>query len=125
MLISPADEDGLPGEPLHLLVCRNPLDGEIKYFVAHAPPETPTEVILPVAFSRWKVERCFKDGKQEVGLDHYEGRTWQGLIRHLVLSSVSYLFLAKVHQEQRGGKTGTHSVPGARGDLSAIEVLVA
>ena len=58
-MISPADEDGLPGEPLHLLVCRNPLDGEIKYFVAHAPPETPTEVILPVAFSRWKVERCF------------------------------------------------------------------
>ncbi len=124
-MISPADEDGLPGEPLHLLVCRNPLDGEIKYFVAHAPPETPTEVILPVAFSRWKVERCFKDGKQEVGLDHYEGRTWQGLIRHLILSSVSYLFLAKVHQEQQGGKTGTHSVPGARGDLSAIEVLVA
>ena len=125
VLISPADEDGLPGEPLHLLVCRNPLDGEIKYFVAHAPPETPPEVILPVAFSRWKVERCFEDGKQEVGLDHYEGRTWQGLIRHLVLSSVSYLFLAKVHQEQRGGKTGTHSVPGARGDLSATEVLVA
>ncbi len=117
--ISPADEDGLPGEPLHLLVCRNPLDGEIKYFVAHAPPETPPEVILPVAFSRWKVERCFEDGKQEVGLDHYEGRTWQGLIRHLVLSSVSYLFLA------RGEKTGTHSVPGARGDLSAIEILVA
>jgi len=80
------------------------LDGEIKYFVAHAPPETPTEVILPVAFSRWKVERCFEDGKQEVGLDHYEGRTWQGLIRHLILRSVRYLFLAKVHQEQRGGE---------------------
>ncbi len=125
VMLFPPDENGLPGDPLHLLVCRNPLDGEIKYFVAHAPPETPTEVILPVAFSRWKVERCFKDGKQEVGLDHYEGRTWQGLIRHLILSSVSYLFLAKVHQEQRGGETGTHSVPGARGDLSAIEVLVA
>lgn len=125
VMISPAGENGLPGDPLHLLICRNPLDGEIKYFVAHAPPGTPTEVILPVAFSRWKVERCFEDGKQEVGLDHYEGRTWQGLIRHLILSSVSYLFLAKVHQEQRGGKTGTHSVPGARGDLSAIEVLVA
>ena len=125
VLISPADEDGLPDDPLHLVVCRNPLDGEIKYFVANAPPETPTEVLLPIAFSRWKVERCFEDGKQEVGLDHYEGRMWQGLIRHLVLSSVSYLFLAKVHQEQRGEKTGTHRVPGACGDLSPIEVLVA
>ncbi len=125
VMISPPGEDGLPGTPLHLLVCRNPLGGELKYFVANAPPQTPTEVILPVAFSRWKVERCFEDGKQEVGLDHYEGRTWQGLIRHLILSSVSYLFLAKVHQEHRGGKSGVDGVPGTRGDLSAIDVLVA
>jgi SRSO17 transposase len=125
VMISPAHENGLPGIPLHLLVCRNPLDAEIKYFVAHAPPEALTEVLLPVAFSRWKVERCFEDGKQEVGLDHYEGRTWQGLLRHLILSSVSYLFLEKVHQEQRGKKSGVDGVSGARGDRSAIDVLVA
>ena len=104
VMLSPVDENGLPGDPLHLSVCRNPHDGKIKYFVAHAPPETPVEIILPVAFSRWKVERCFEDGKQEVGLDHDEGRTWQGLLRHRILSSVRYLFLAKVHQEQREGK---------------------
>lgn len=125
VMISPADEDGLPAEPLHLLVCRNPLNGEIKYFVAYAPLETPPQVLLPVAFSRWKVERCFEDGKQEVGLDHYEGRTWQGLLRHLILSSVSYLFLAKVHQEQRGKKSGVDGVSGARGGQPAIDVLAA
>lgn len=125
VMIFPKDENGLPGVPLHLVVCRNPLDGEIKYFVANAPPETPTEILLVVAFSRWKVERCFEDGKQEVGLDHYEGRTWQGLIRHLILTSVSYLFLAKVHQEQREKKSGTDGVPGARGGLSPTDVLVA
>jgi SRSO17 transposase len=125
VMLFPVTEHGLPGDPLHLVICRHPLDGEIKYFVAHAPPETPLEAILPIAFSRWKVERCFEDGKQEVGLDHDEGRTWQGLIRHLILSSVSYLFLAKVHQEQRGKKTGTNRVSGPRGDLSAVDVLVA
>lgn len=125
VMISLADDAGLPTEPLHLLVCRNPLDGEIKYFVAHAPPETPAETLLLVAFSRWKVERCFEDGKGEVGLDHYEGRTWQGLIRHLILSSVSYLFLAKVHQEQRKKKSGVDGVPGACGRVSATDVLVA
>ncbi len=125
VMLSPPDENGLPGEPLHLLICRNPLEGEIKYFVAHAPPETPPEVLLLVAFSRGKVERCFEDGKQEVGLDHYEGRTWQGLIRHLILSSVSYLFLAKAHQEHRGGKSGVDGVPGAQGGLWATDVLVA
>lgn len=125
VMLYPVNEDGLPGDPLHLVICRHPLDGEIKYFVAHAPAETPVETILPIGFSRWKVERCFEDGKQEVGLDHYEGRTWQGLIRHLILTSVSYLFLAKVHQEQHGEKTGTNGVPGPRGDRSAVDVLVA
>ncbi len=125
VMLSPADENGLPGDPLQLLVCRNPLDGEIKYFLANAPPQTHAKIILPVAFSRWKVERCFEDGKQEVGLNHYEGRTWQGLIRHLILSSVSYLFLAKVHQEQREKKTGTDGEPGACRDLPTIDVLVA
>jgi SRSO17 transposase len=125
VMISPPDENGLPGDPLHLVICRNPLDSEIKYFVANAPPETPTKVLLPVSFSRWNVERCFEDGKQEVGLNHYEGRKWQGLIRHLILTSVSYLFLAKVHQEQRGEKPGADGVPGACGGLSAIDVLVA
>jgi SRSO17 transposase len=125
VMFVPVNEDGLPGVPLHLAICRNPLDGEIKYFLANAPPETPLEAILPIAFSRWKVERCFEDGKQEVGLDHYEGRTWQGLIRHLILTSVSYLFLAKVHQEQRGEKPGTNRVPGPHGDLSPVDVLVA
>jgi len=125
VMLTPKDEHGLPGDPLHLLVCRNPLDGEIKYFVANAPPETPTQVLLLVAFSRWKVERCFEDGKQEVGLNHYEGRTWQGLIRHLILTSVSYLFLAKVHQDERKKKSGVDGVPGACGGPSAIDVLVA
>jgi SRSO17 transposase len=125
VMIHVKDDDGLPIGPLHLVVARNPLDGEMKYFVSNAPAKTKVSTLLLVAFSRWKVERCFEDGKGEVGLDHYEGRTWVGLIRHLVLSSVSYLFLAKVHQELREKKSGPECVPGSRGSLRVGAVVVA
>lgn len=120
------DEDGLPIGPWHLIVCCNALDPtEVKYFISNAPPETPTETLLLVAFSRWRVERCFQDQKGEVGLDHYEGRRYVGLKRHLILSSVSYLFLSRVNQRLAGGKTGMDRLPGAYGGVRSGEVLVA
>jgi len=61
------------------------------------------QTLLLVAFSRWRIEQCFEDQKQEVGLDPWEGRHWLGLKRHLILTSVSYLFLARV-REQLWGK---------------------
>src|SRR4051794_36129907 len=61
----PKDEDGLPGEPLHLIIARNVLDPrEVKFFVSNAPPETPVATLLLVAFSRWRVERCFATVRQ-------------------------------------------------------------
>lgn len=122
----PKDESGLPGAPLHLLVAREVLNPEeIKFFVSNAPAETPVATLLLVAFARWRVERCFEDQKGEVGLDHYEGRRYVGLKRHLVLSAVSYLFLARIRQEFGGEKPGTDGVPGAHGAGSADPVLVA
>ena len=112
--VSPPNAAGLPDRRYHLLVARNALDHEeIKYFVSNADAETPLETLLLVAFSRWRIERCFEDGKGEVGLDHYEGRRWLGLQRHLILSAVSYLFLAE--QQQRLGKktSRTHRVSGS------------
>ncbi len=110
----PKDEKGLPGEPLHLIVARNVLNPEeVKFFVSNAAPETPVGPLLLAAFSRWRVERCFEDQKGEVGLDHYEGRRYVGLKRHLVLSMVSYLFLTRMRQEFGGEKPGVDGVPGA------------
>ena len=48
-LFTPKDEDGLPGEPMHLVVARNVLDiKEVKFFVSNAPPETPVQKLLLV-----------------------------------------------------------------------------
>ena len=120
------DENDMPGMQLHLVVARNMLDPEeIKFFVSNAPPDTSVGTLLLVGFSRWRVERCFEDQKQEVGLDQWEGRRWLSLKRHLVLTSVSYLFLARVHQKLRGKKSRPNRVPSPPSRRSTRAELVA
>ena len=126
VLFYPKDENGMPGEPMHLIVARDVLNPtEMKFFVSNAPPDTTIQKMLLVGFSRWRVERCFEDQKGEVGLDQYEGRRYQGLKRHLILSAVSYLFLARTRQEFGGEKSRADGVPGAYRDCSLNPVLVA
>lgn len=126
ILIYPKTEEGLPDKPYHLIVARNVLDTEeVKYFVSNAPVGTSIQTMLLVAFSRWRVERCFEDEKGELGLDHYEGRLYQGLKRHLIITAVSHLFLATVHEELRGEKPGADCMPSAHGDGSRGEEFVA
>jgi SRSO17 transposase len=118
------DANGLPGARLHLLIARNVLNpDEVKFFVSNAPPRTGVGTLLLVAFSRWRVERCFEDTKSAIGLDQYEGRRYRGLKRHLLLSAVSFLFLARVRQEW-GEKPGVDRVPAPYRDSSAGAILV-
>lgn len=125
-MITIKDEEDLPGIGLHLVVARNLIDtDEVKYFVSNAPPETPVETLLLVGFSRWRVERCFQDQKQEVGLDQWEGRRYLGLKRHLILSCVSYLFLATVREQLRKKKSGANGLPSPRGSRLVGPLLVA
>ena len=117
LLVWLQDEHGLPTRPHHLLVALNALHPEeVKYFLSNGPEDTSVETLLLVAFSRWKIERMFEDGKGELGMDHFEVRKFQSIRRHLILSGVSYLFLAEFHQEHRGGKPGPDDLPGAHGD---------
>jgi SRSO17 transposase len=113
-------EEGLPGEPLHLVVARHVLcRGEVKFFLADAPLDTPPRVVLWVGLTRHRVERCFQDQKSELGLDHFEGRKYVGLMRHLYLTLVSHLFLAKAVQRRGGEKSRVDHSPDAPGHLVA------
>jgi len=117
--------DGLPGPRWHLVVARSVLDPtEMKFFVSNASLDTSVGTILLVAFSRWRVERCFEDDKSEVGLDHYEGRRYPGLKRHLILSAISYLFLARTNQRLRGEKIRVDGLPSPHRRLGADSLLV-
>lgn len=118
--------DGLPTWPHWLIVARNVDNpGEIKYFVSNAPEGTPLEVLLHVGFSRWHVERCFEDEKGELGFSHFEVRNYRSVRRHLILTAVSHLFLAEVHQKWRGEKSGTDGLPTSHGHLGADPIAVA
>ena len=95
-------EDGLPGRRHCLIVARNVLSGEVKYFVANRVPGergTTLRWLLHVAFGRWAVERLFHVAKDELGLDHYQVRGWRCLHRHFYVTQLSYLFCARVRQE--------------------------
>jgi len=116
MMVRLQDENGLPTRPHHLVVACNVLEPEkIKYFISNAPEHTPVETLLLVAFSRWKIERMFEDGKGELGMDHFEVRKYPSIRRHLILSCVSYLFLSEFHLAQRGEKSGPDGLPDSHG----------
>lgn len=121
----PQGPDGLPGPRWHLVIARNALDPtEIKFFVCNPTADTSVGTILLVAFSRWRVERCFEDGKGEIGLDHYEGRCYPGLKRHLILSTISYLFLATTKQRLRGEKIRIDCLPNPHRRFGADPIVV-
>lgn len=95
-------QDGLPGRQHCLIVARNVTTGEVKYFVANRVPGKKgitLRWLLRVAFGRWSVESCFREAKEELGMDHYEVRGWRCLHRHLYLTQLSHLFCARVRQE--------------------------
>src|SRR5262249_42347733 len=110
--VFPHDSHELPLEPAHLIVARHVFEPQqIKFFIAHAPRETPLTVLLCVAFTRWRVERCFEDQKTELGFDHFEGRSYVGLMRHQIITALTHLFLSRVHQQWRGEKNSNHPLP--------------
>ena len=117
----------ISGMRAHWLIVTRNIENpkEIKYFVSNAPDGTPLEVLLHVGFSRWHVERCFEDEKSELGLSHFEVRNYKSLRRHLIITAVSHLFLAKVHQKWRGGKTTPDGLPDSHSILGSGSIFMA
>ncbi len=96
---------GLPGATHTLIVARNVLNrNEVKYFVSNMAPGAngaSLKWMLCVAFSRWSVERCFELAKRDMGMDHFETRSWPAIHRHFYISQLSLLFCSRVHQRLR------------------------
>jgi SRSO17 transposase len=108
------DEEGLPSRPYSLLVVRSVLQpNEVKFFLSNASDSTPTEELLLVAYSRWRIERLFEDTKTELGLDHFEVRKYLSIQRHLILTCISHLFLSEFCLKHRKKKSGPDRLPSA------------
>jgi hypothetical protein len=107
--------------PYWLIAARDRLDQQtLKYFLSNAQAGVPVEVLLHVAFSRWPVERCLEDEKSELGLSHFEARKYEAVLRHLRLTQVSHLFLARQTKRLAGKKSGGDDLPGAGRDLRIV-----
>ena len=64
-----------------------------KYWLSNLPPRTALKHLVHVAKARWRIERDYQELKQEVGLGHYEGRSWRGFHHHASLCIAAYGFL--------------------------------
>lgn len=70
-----------------LLVRRSVSDSQdLQAYVVFAPQETPLAEVVRVAGTRWTIEQLFEAAKGDVGLDHYEVRSWTGWFRHITLA---------------------------------------
>lgn len=110
--------------PRHRLIrARNRETGEVKYFISRTPTRVRLGRVLAAGFVRWNVEHVFRVGKSEVGLTHFEGRSYVSLKRHLALCLVVMAFVALHAMRLRGGKPGSDAgagVPGPGVGLPAV-----
>lgn len=113
--------DGRVVGPYWLVAARDRLDQDaVKYFLSNASAGVPLEVILHVGFSRWPVERTLQDEKSELGLGHFMVRKYPSVLRHLRITQVSHLFLARQTERLRGKKPGGDGLPGSPGGRRTV-----
>ena len=65
-----------------------------KFYLSSLPPKTPVRTLVRLAKLRWRIERDYQEMKGELGLDHFEGRTWNGFHHHVALCAAAHAFLA-------------------------------
>jgi SRSO17 transposase len=115
-----AVREGLPG-PDVWLVLRRALDAgrELKAYLCNAPADTAPETLVWLLGLRWPVEQAIKEGKEELGLDHYEVRGWRGWHHHMTMTLLAQGFLTRLRGRLGGKSTGADrpaSPSPARGD---------
>ena len=67
--------------------------GERKYYLSNLPAEATLRQLAGLIKARWICEQAHQQMKEELGLDHFEGRSWTGLHRHALMTMMAYAFL--------------------------------
>ena len=94
----------MPGEEVWL-IGEHRSNGERKYYLSNQPPETPLKELAGTIKARWICEQAHQQLKEELGLDHFEGRSWIGLQRHALMTMIAYAFLqSRRLQRAKGNK---------------------
>lgn len=103
---------GLPRATPVWLFLRRLEDGQLKYAFSNAPADTPLAALCRAATLRWPIEQCFQDGKSQVGMDHYEHRSWPAWHRHMLYVCVALHFLLRLRLRFKKN-AGPDLAPGA------------
>src|SRR3982075_468219 len=93
----------LPGDEAWL-IGEHRASGEKKYYLANLPAKTDLRTLAATIKARWICEQAHQQLKEELGLDHFEGRSWQGLHRHALMTMIAYAFLQHRRLAQAGWK---------------------
>jgi len=112
----------MPGEETWL-VGEHRSNGERKYYLSNLPANTPIKVLAGAIKARWICEQAHQQLKEELGLDHFEGRSWSGLHRHALMSMMAYAFLQSRRLAQAGRKK-RFSGPPSQPSLPAVRQAI-
>jgi SRSO17 transposase len=104
----------MPGEEVWLVGERRST-GEQKYYVSNLPPDASLRTLAATIKARWVCEQGHQQTKEELGLDHFEGRSWTGLHRHALMTMIAYAFLQSRRLKAAGRKKKN------RGNAAATE----
>ena len=88
----PGDETWLIGE--------HRSNGERKYYLSNLPADASLKQLAAAIKARWICEQAHQQLKEELGLDHFEGRSWAGLHRHALMTMIAYAFLQSCRLKQ-------------------------
>lgn len=102
-------------EPIWLLIERQ-ADGKLKYAFSNLPPDTTRLRAVRLWKTRWPVEQGYQQMKEELGLAHFEGRSWRGFHHHVCLVMLAYGFLAleQLRAKRNPVKPGKKGIPSRR-----------
>jgi SRSO17 transposase len=95
----------LPGDEAWL-IGEHRTSGEKKYYLANLPAATSLRTLAATIKARWICEQAHQQLKEELGLDHFEGRSWLGLHRHALMTMLAFAFLQqrRLKKVRRGKK---------------------
>ncbi len=82
--------------------------GERKYYLSNLPADADLLTLAATIKARWVCEQAHQQMKEELGLDHFEGRSWHGLHRHALMTMIAFAFLQHRRLAARRGKKNRH-----------------